>query len=220
MKRPILCVICAAAFLGCAPGFDPDLSGLDGTDDGSTGGATSDGTGTATATSDGSTDDTGSTSDGSTGETGSTGDTGTDGSTDTGEPDPLKPGDLCHPFAEFLDGVPECPDNFNCYFQFWDMQEEYWHWTCELAEGMGEFGDECSLSGSNTCASGNYCTAKAVFTDGDCDFGYCCAEQCDVLEPSCTGTDYTCSPYSQDTSSYPMFFQDTDIPYIGQCAKP
>jgi len=216
MKRTILCVICAAVFGGCAPGFNPDLSGLDGTDDGSTGGMD---TGSGTGTSDGSTDDTGSTTDGSTDDTGSTGstDTGETG-TDTGEPDPLKPGDLCHPFAALL-GEPECPMQTSCEYQFWDMQEKYHFWTCELTEGNGVFGEECDLN-TNSCASGHRCAVEWTFAPGDCDALYCCAEQCDVLNPTCTGTDYTCAPLSQNTDDFPPFFQDTEIPYIGECAKP
>ena len=214
MKRPILCVICAAAFLGCAPGFDPDLSGLDGTDDGSTGGATSDGTGTATATSDGSTDDTGSTSDGSTGETGSTGDTGTDGSTDTGEPDPLQIGDQCHPLnEELMDGQP-CPNASSCAFQLWNEQEEYWDWTCEVSTGDAAFGETCTW-GANDCGSGLGCYATSIFA-GDCDGGYCCTEFCDALNDGCPAN-YHCEALSEMTNDFPPFFQETEIPLIGVC---
>jgi len=206
MPRNIICVICAALTIGCAAEFNPNLGGLSGTE---TGDSTTD-VGTAdTETSTGSTDETGSTGDGD-----GDGDTGTE----TGDPDPLQPGDLCHPLV--ADGQ-ECPQATSCSFQGWDEEGEYWAWTCELSEGDGQFTDECPSIywASNSCATGLACQPASLFAPNDCTSQYCCSEFCDVLNPTCSNG-YDCVAWGDETSMFPPFFQDTDVPYVGVCTAP
>jgi len=221
MHRNILCVICAALTIGCAAEFNPTLGGLDGTEtsDGTTDVGTAD-TGSETDTGDSTT---GETDTGSTDETGSTGDGDGDTGTETGDPDPLNPGDLCHPFNAILDNVPACPAQTHCIFDHWDTDGEFWSWTCQLSEGMGEYGDDCVINFSGTqsaCAEGFYCQVNSgglFFPEEVCGVSFsCCVELCDVFNPSCQ-PDVECDPWGGDASSYPPFFAETDMPFVGLC---
>jgi hypothetical protein len=196
--------------LGCAPEFNPDLSDLasEGTEGSDSGDETTD-TETSSSTSEG--DTTASTGDGD--ETGST-----TGDGDTGGLEPLNPGDLCHPFNAILDNMPACPPQTHCVFDNWDQDNEHYAWTCQLTEGMGEYGEDCGWPLDVTaCGEAHYCTQAGIFPEGECEFGSCCVEQCDVLNPSCS-PGWECQPYGGDADMFPPFFADTDIPFIGTCA--
>lgn len=215
MKR-MTCVLCAT-LLGCAPEFNPDLSdlaseGTEGTDSGD------DSTDTETSSSTSESDTTG-----GMGETGSTDETSTtgdgDGDGDTGGLEPLNPGDLCHPFNAILDNMPACPPQTHCVFDNWDQDNEHYAWTCQLTEGMGEYGEDCSYPlGVSSCNEAMTCTNSVLFPEGDCSDGAtaCCVEQCDVLNPACPAG-WQCNPYGGDADMFPPFFADTDIPFIGTC---
>jgi hypothetical protein len=221
MHKTITSVLCAA-LAGCGfSDFNPDLGSLDGTE---TGDSTTD-VGTADTGSE--TDTSGSTTSetdtGSTDETGSTGDGDGDTGTETGDPDPLNPGDLCHPFNAILDNMAACPAQTHCVFNQWDTEGEFWNWTCQLSEGMGEYGDDCLINFSANqaaCAEGFHCQVNQgglFFPEEDCAEGFsCCVELCDVFNPSCQ-PDFECDPWGGEASSFPPFFADSDIPFVGLC---
>jgi len=215
MHQNIFCVLCAVLTLGCAADFNPDLGDLDGTETGDT---TSD-VDTTDSGAESNTSDSEATSEA---ETSSTGDGDGDGDGDTGGLEPLNPGDSCHPFNAILDNMPACPAQTHCVFDNWDSDGEFWNWTCQLTEGMGEYGDSCQTNfGSQAaCAEGFYCqvnSAGLFFPEEDCAVGFhCCVELCDVFNPSCQ-PDSECDPWGGESSSFPPSFADSDIPFVGLC---
>ena len=159
-------VICAAVFGGCAPGFNPDLSGLDGTDDGSTGGTGTDETGT----------DTGDTGDESTDDTGSETDTGSiDMGTDTEGGGTMLPGEACDP----IDNAYDCIDGYACLAEQYNINvtEHVWEWTCTLfAKPVDDhYLEECS---NTECDPTGICLNNISFPVGVCDTQNCCAAYC------------------------------------------
>jgi len=238
MRRSFLAITLLA--LGCASDFSPDLSDL-GSSAGDDGGTADDGGTTDGDTSHGSDnptgpgDDGGSSSDDDGGsssddESSSSSDDGgssnDDGSSNSSDPNTTSetsetssgfeepgPGDPCHPLSHEMADVPSCSDPFTCFFQGWDLDEEHWAWACEMSEAQGEWLDPCVYE-ANTCAVGFKCHFN-VFIDGDCD-SYCCTPYCDPLNPACP-PGYECMALGDETSMFPPFFKDTDIPFVGYC---
>ena len=179
MKNSILCVICAAAFGGCAPGFDPDLTGLDGTD-GSTGGMD---TGSETGTTDGSTDDTGSTTDGPTDDTGSTDDTGTDDTgTDTGGVaecgNDIQEGNEQCDGEDFEEGVFAC-SHVGYWLGTLGCHEDCTYDVSACSEGLpqpddGNLWSNCDQGDPQSCNIGLECTGGLGNPPG-----YFCTQDCE-----------------------------------------